>query len=164
MTERALDRNDIPQLLALQQATYDGLPRREFLMQTEEEELSYIFSGGGIGTGLFDGERLVGAWVLYYPFEREDNLGPLLGIAPERTAHFELALLDPAYRGRGLHRQMVRRLTGEAARDGRFTHIAATAHPDNAASVKGFTANGYTIAGVYKMYGGLDRCVLSKPL
>ncbi|MGN1251115.1 MAG: GNAT family N-acetyltransferase [Candidatus Spyradocola sp.] len=164
MTERALDLNDIPQLLALQQATYDGLPRREFLMQTEEEELTYIFSGGGIGTGLFDGGRLVGAWVLYYPFDREDNLGPLLGTPPERTAHFELALLDPALRGRGLHRDMVRRLTGEAARDGRFTHIAATAHPDNAASVRGFTANGYTVAGTYKMYGGLDRCVLYRAL
>ena len=164
MTERALNENDIAQLLALQQATYDGLPRREFLMQTDAGELTYIFSGGGCGVGLFDGGRLVGAWVLYYPFGREDNLGPLLGTPPERTAHFELALLDPAWRGRGLHRRMVRELTETAARDGRFTHIAATAHPDNAASVRGFTANGYAIAGTYKMYGGLDRCVLAKPL
>ena len=164
MTERAVNENDITQLLALQQATYDGLPRREFLMQTDADELTYIFNGGGCGVGLFDGGRLVGAWVLYYPFGREDNLGPLLGTPPERTAHFELALLDPAWRGCGLHRRMVRELTEIAARDGRFTHIAATAHPDNAASVRGFTGCGYENLGVYKLYGGLDRCLLVRQL
>ena len=164
MTERTLAGADLDSLLALQRATHEGLARREFYVQTDPEELQYIFNGGGRAVGLFEGEALVGAWVLYYPFGREDNLGPLLGTPPERTAHFELALLDPAWRGRGLHRRMVRELTETAARDGRFTHIAATAHPDNAASVRGFTANGYAIAGIYKMYGGLDRCVLAKPL
>lgn len=164
MTERELTAADLDALLALQQATYEGLARREFLVQTEPEELAYIFGGGGASLGLFDGGRLVGAWLLYYPFGREDNLGPLLGRDPMTTAHFELALLDPAWRGRGLHRRMVRSLTEIAARDGRFTHIAATAHPDNAPSVRGFTACGYENLGVFKLYGGLDRCVLAKPL
>lgn len=164
MTERELTAADLDALLALQRATYAGLARREFLVQTEPEELAYIFGGGGVGLGVFDGERLVGAWVLYYPFGRSDNLGLLLDRDPMTAAHFELALLDPAYRGRGLHREMVRRLTETAARDGRFTCILATAHPDNAASVRGFTACGYENLGVYKLYGGLDRCVLCKPL
>ena len=164
MTERPLAVADLDALLALQRATYEGLARREFYVQTDPEELQYIFNGGGRAVGLFEGEALVGAWVLYYPFGREDNLGRLLGRDPMTTAHFELAILDPAWRGRGLHRRMVRELTETAARDGRFTHIAATAHPDNAASVRGFTGCGYENLGVNKLYGGLDRCLLVRQL
>ena len=164
MTERPLAGADLDALLALQRATYEGLARREFYVQTDPEELQYIFNGGGRAVGLFEGEALVGAWVLYYPFGREDNLGRLLGRDPMTTAHFELAILDPAWRGRGLHRRMVRSLTEEAARDGRFACIAATAHPDNAASVRGFTGCGYENLGVYKLYGGLDRCLLVRQL
>lgn len=164
MTERPLAAADLDALLALQRATHEGLVRREFYVQTDPEELRYIFNGGGSSIGLFEGEKLVGAWVLYYPFSRPDNLGLLLGRDPMTTAHFELAILDPALRGRGLHRRMVRSLTEEAARDGRFTCIAATAHPDNAASVRGFMGCGYENLGVYKMYGGLDRCVLVRRL
>ena len=49
MTERELTAADLDALLALQRATYAGLARREFLVQTEPEELVYIFGGGGAG-------------------------------------------------------------------------------------------------------------------
>ena len=164
MKERALTLGDIDALLALQQDILRELPHKDWLAETEREQLAYMLSGGGYGLGLFDGEKLLGAWLLYYPFGREDNLAGLIGGERNSTAHYELALLDRALRGQGLHRQMVERLTVHAARDGRFTRLAATVHPDNAASLRGFLRGGFAVADTREMYGGVLRHILIKPL
>ncbi len=164
-TERRLTSADMDAILSMQERVKRALPRTEWLAYTTEDQFRHIFQGGGYGIGLFDEEEsLLGAWVLYYPFERDDNLAAVLGLPRGSVAHYELAMLDESLRGRGIHRQMVEKLTEIAAQDGRFTHIAATAHPDNLASVRGFTGNGYGIVDTREMYGGFLRCILLKEL
>ena len=58
--------------------------------------------------------------------------------------------------------EMVERI--RTAKDGRFAYIAATAHPDNQASVRGFTGSGYKVYDTREMYGGVMRCILYKKL
>lgn len=162
MTERELSLEDIDAILAMQSEMHNTIAQPDWLVDTSREQFEYIFSGGGYGIGLFEGDELLGAWVLYYPFARPDALSGVMQLEEGKTAHFELAMLSPRLRGRGLHRQMVERLTRHAAQDGRFDGIAATAHPDNLASVRGFTGCGYSIFDTRKMYSGVMRCILYK--
>ena len=164
MIERELTPRDIDAVLAMQSAVHKRMARQDWLVETSREQFAYIFGGGGYGVGLFEGEALLGAWVLYYPFEREDALSRVMGLEEGKTAHYELAMLDPSLRGQGLHGKMVKKLTEHAAKDGRFAYIAATAHPDNQASVRGFTGSGYKVYDTREMYGGVMRCILYKKL
>ena len=122
------------------------------------------FAGGGYGIGLFEEEKLLGAWLLYYPIGRDDGLGGEIGLEPEKVAHFELALLDESLRGKGLHGKMVDKLTAYCEADGRFTHMLMTAHPDNKASLCAFTRRGYTVAATKQLYGGVLRSIAVKAL
>lgn len=164
LTERVLDRGDLERVLALQDAIKAAMPRQDFLVLTGREQMDYILSDGGYGLGVFEGDQLRGAWLLYYPFEREDNLARLLGLAQGNVAHVELVMLDPALRGQGLHGRMTEKLVRHAAQDGRFTHLAATVHPENAASLHGFLKNGFTVHSTQPLYGGLPRSILMREL
>lgn len=164
MEERALKPCDLEQLVQLQVRVKAGMEHDDWLFPCPEEEMEYILSGGGYGIGIFEGERLLGAWLLYYPIGREDGLGGEIGLDPEKVAHYELALLDESLRGRGLHAKMAEKLTAHCAADGRFTHILMTAHPDNLASLRAFTNRGYTVAATKKMYGGVLRSIAYKAL
>jgi len=107
---------------------------------------------------------LLGAWLLYYPIGRADGLGHEIGMEDDKTAHFELALLDERLRGRGMHGKMVDKLTAHCAADGRFTHMLMTAHPDNMASLGAFLNRGYTVAATKTLYGGVRRSIAVKAL
>ena len=164
MIERALNVKDLPALLALQCSVKAGMTQEDWLFPCEEEELSFILNGGGYALGLFEEEKLLGAWLLYYPIGREDGLGGEIGLDAQKVAHFELALLDASLRGKGLHGQMVEKLTAHCAADGRFTHILMTAHPDNLPSLSAFTRRGYTVAATKMLYGGVLRSIAVKAL
>ena len=164
MEERALTPEDIGQLLQLQVRVKQGMQQDDWLYPCEEEELRFILAGGGYALGLFEEEKLLGAWLLYYPIGRDDGLGGEIGLETEKVAHFELALLDEKLRGMGLHGKMVDKLTAHCAADGRFTHILMTAHPDNKASLCAFTRRGYTVAATKQLYGGVLRSIAVKAL
>ena len=164
LEERELELRDLEQLVQLQKRVKEGMEHDDWLFLCPEEEMGFILSGGGYGVGLFEEEKLLGAWLLYYPIGRKDGLGGEIGLDPEKVAHYELAVLDESLRGRGLHAKMAEKLTAHCAADGRFTHILMTAHPDNLASLRAFTNRGYTIAATKELYGGVLRSIAVKAL
>lgn len=160
--ERALTALDIGAVLALQTRVHRAMPHQDWLAEMPHEPFEYMLTGGGLGMGVFDGERLVGAWLLYYPFDREDNLAQPLGLPSHTVAHFELALLEGQYRGRGLHLRMVQRLVREAQINTDFDVLAATVHPQNTASLGAFLKCGFEVFDTRPMYGGTMRSILTK--
>ncbi len=164
MEERVLAPENLSELMELQDRLHQGLEQSRFLCKVEREQMQYMLSGGGYGLGLTENGKIVGAWLLYYPFDRQDSLASAVDLPPELTAHFELAMLDGAYRGRGLHGRMTGRLIEHAQAEGRFAGLAATVHPQNAPSLKGFLANGFAVVGERKMYGGMERLILFRAL
>ena len=162
--ERELKPCDLEALMQLQVRVKRGMEHDDWLYLCEEEEFVFILNGGGYGVGVFEGEEMLGAWLLYYPIGRPDGLGHEIGLEDDKTAHFELALLDERLRGRGMHGKMVDKLTAHCAADGRFTHMLMTAHPDNMASLGAFLNRGYTVAATKTLYGGVRRSIAVKAL
>lgn len=162
LDERRLTALDVGAVLALQTRVHRAMPHQDWLAPTPREPFEYMLTGGGWGMGVFDGERLVGAWLLYYPFDRQDNLARPLGLPLDTVAHLELALLKGQYRGRGLHLDMVRRLVHEAQMNTDFDVLAATVHPQNAASLGAFLKCGFEVFDTRPMYGGTMRSILTK--
>ena len=164
MIERELKLSDLEALMQLQVRVKRGMEHDDWLYLCEEEEFVFILNGGGYAVGVFEEEKLLGAWLLYYPIGREDGLGHEIGLEDDKTAHFELALLDEALRGQGMHGKMVDKLTTHCAADGRFTHILMTAHPDNMPSLGAFLKRGYSVAATKTLYGGVLRSIAVKAL
>ena len=62
MEERALTPEDIGQLLQLQVRVKQGMQQDDWLYPCEEEELRFILAGGGYALGLFEEDKLLGAF------------------------------------------------------------------------------------------------------
>lgn len=75
------------------------------------------------------------------------------------VAHFESAGVLPAYRGRGIQKQLTRTAL-EWLRDMPYAYYLATVHPENGASLAGMTGCGFEIAATTFKYGGLVRHIL----
>ena len=50
------------QLLQLQVRVKQGMQQDDWLYPCEEEELRFILAGGGYALGLFEEDKLLGAW------------------------------------------------------------------------------------------------------
>ncbi len=121
--------------------------------------------GFGIEARTGDGEPVGMLLVCRYGLA-EENLGHDLGY-PETmlpyVCNVECAAVLPEHRGNGLQKRMLAAAEEELRGSG-IRVMAATASPDNAASVKSLQAMGYRIVLTRNKYGGYQRHVLRKSL
>lgn len=139
----------------------DGV--RETYVPLSREELEEILAGRGRAFAWVGDQGIEGLFCLLYPGEREENL--LRGYLPRGqwplAAHFEVALVHPRARGRGIHRAMTRLLIEEAAKQG-CRYLCATVSPDNPASFLPMLRSGFFIYGLEEKYGGRLRYLLCR--
>ncbi len=149
-------------MMALQERVCAALENKELYVSSDRERNGYLLEKQGV-IGAFCGEQLVGYCSFVYPGTGEDDYGRHLGWAEEllpRCGAVDSAVVDPAFRGRGLQKQMAR-LAVETVRE-KFPEgiLLTTISPYNPASLRSMQAVGFTVLHQKKMYGGKDRYIL----
>lgn len=129
----------------------------------------HIEESGFILTG-WDQGQMAGFLLVRIPGIESDNLAYDLFQKKEKpadldllphTAHMESCVIFPAFRGMHLQRTLMESAEKQLKKQG-FSHLMATVHPDNQASLKNFLHTGYEIIDTVKKYGGLPRHILLK--
>ncbi len=133
-----------------------------------------VFAGRGAVIGaVVDGDdpetrvaggRLAGYGVLLTTLAEGEDAGTRIGLSGNAgLAKIAGTGVDPADRGRGLQRSLVRRRIGRAGECG-FTHVFATAAPANTVSWRNLMAEGFSIVDVVLAYGTLERYLMHRPV
>ena len=170
MGEYAINRlgpDSFADVLALQEqafAAYAG--RTAWLRRNTPELLAACLQPPHETLGAFAGLDLVAFIVLYVAGTDSENLGYLLGMTEEAelatVANAKLVIVHPDHRRRGLQRTLMRALEATAHERG-LALLAATAHPDNAASIRALRSEGYQrIRSFPELYGSGPRDLYAK--
>ncbi len=110
------------------------------------------------------GGRLAGYGVLLTTLAEGEDAGTRIGLSGnDGLAKIAGTGVDPADRGRGLQRSLVRRRIARAGERG-FGHVFATAAPANTVSWRNLMAEGFSIVDVVLAYGTLERYLMHRPV
>jgi len=166
---RPLDAADLPALLRLHAAVMQALPDPAMfrLFGGAESFLSSHFGARGESLGAFEDGQLVGYGALTRPQAGDrDNYAGDIGWAPERAGRVALlsaAMVDPAYRGQGLHPALIEaRLQLAAARGA--PELLVRAAPANALSRRTLLAQGFAVVWLGVQAEGSLRHVMWRPI
>lgn len=111
-----------------------------------------------------EGGRLAGYGVLLTTLAQGEDAGRRIGLrGNDGLAKIAGTGVDPADRGRGLQRSLVRRRIMRAGERG-FGHVFATAAPANTVSWRNLMAEGFAIVDVVLAYGSLERYLMHRPV
>ncbi|GAB5467233.1 MAG: hypothetical protein Kilf2KO_02630 [Rhodospirillales bacterium] len=120
-------------------------------------------AGRGTVLGYRIGARLVAFGTLLTGLAPGDRTRERLGLAEDLPlAMMQGAVVDPACRGRQLHRRLLRRRLALLQPPNRW-HLYASAAPGNTASWRNMLAEGYEVVLLSTMYGRLLRYTLYRP-
>ncbi len=166
---RALTAADLPAMLRLHAAVLHALPDPAMfrLFGGPEKFLADHLGTRGESLGAFEHDRLVAYGSLTRPRADDvDNYARDLGWAPARAGRVALlsaAMVDPACRGRGLHRALIdARL--ELARDRGVPELLVRAAPANAQSRRTLLAHGFAVVWLGVQGEGSLRHVMWRPI
>lgn len=154
------------EVLAIQQEAFDHMPDKQLLRPNTGSALSDCLENHYVKGAFCNGE-LIGFAVLYFAGDTDENL--VRYVRPDvqdysQYANVKLVIVRPAYRGRGLQRQLTERLEAEA-RKREICSLLATVSPLNTHSESNLLASGYVKAAyVERKYGDYDRNVFIKDL
>jgi hypothetical protein len=121
----------------------------------------------GLTVGCFvDDVGIVAYGVLGIASDTACRMAEMLGIGAADRARF--CILDgaasiAAWRGNGLHRELIRTRLEHANQAGRSL-VGASVAPGNMTSMRGLLENGFHVCGFSVMYGGLARLIVKKDL
>lgn len=153
-------------VLLVQQETLGELPDKQMLRANTEKQLRECLEDHYTIGAFLDGD-LMGFAVLYFAGNSSENLVQYVRDTVDDYslyANVKLVIVRPAYRGRGLQRQLMERLE-RVAREKGIRELFATISPLNEHSEKNFLAMGYEKKGyVEHKYGDYDRNIFSKVL
>ncbi|MNC63229.1 hypothetical protein D3C75_1133320 [compost metagenome] len=79
-------------------------------------------------------------------------------------AKLDTVIVDPAFRGRGLQRVLVRQASELAEVRQHGVYLLTTVSPHNPHSLRNMQAEGFQILLKKDKYGGLERYILGKQL
>ena len=127
------------------------------------EVVGAVVPGGDAETGVAGG-RLAGYGVLLTELAEGEDAGHRIGLGGNQgLAKIAGTGVDPADRGFGLQRALVRRRIERAEARG-FRHVFATAAPGNRVSWQNLMAEDFAIVDVVLAYGSLERYLLHRPV
>lgn len=162
-----LTKDDIPQMIHLQEEIINGIEDTSIYVAFTEEELHHYFEIEHGLIGYVTSEDVLISLAIYLKKgDHPSNYGYDLELSMEevlQVGHVDTVLVDSKYRGNQLQYKMCQALEDIAL--AKHTPImCATASPDNLFSVNNFLKLGYEIKKDKLKYGGLRRYVLMKRL
>ncbi|MGN0907857.1 MAG: GNAT family N-acetyltransferase [Bullifex sp.] len=139
---------------------FNGMNEKEFFAFDPE----YDPPAEGFTYEILDGEKPAAAFSMTFPGLDEENLGYDIGLSGNellKVAHMDVAAVNPAYRGMGLQKRLMKMGEDDAKALG-YHYLMCTIHPDNAPSLKSALSLGYHIVLTKEKYGGKIRHILLK--
>ena len=138
--------SDMENILELQKSVVENIDIKEWFVPSTKAELELAFSRPQEFV-MFKVERenkLVGfSYIILNPDESNDISRDIEGLQNKNCCVYETVFVSPLYRGYGLQRTLVSKLTDIAKQYGK-DFIVATVHPDNIYSSSNFLKNGYS--------------------
>ena len=149
----------------LMQEIYGRMPLPEYFVC---EDLTYVKShirekGFTILACSPDGE-IAGFLIIHFPGRGEDNLGVDTGVREDeldKVAVMDICMVVEKARGHHLERRLLLHAEQFLPAE-KYRYLTATAHPENAPSVRSLKGAGYEIKTVKEKYGGKLRAVMQK--
>jgi L-amino acid N-acyltransferase YncA len=162
---RLCGRENLDEILSLQQKVYESLSDKDTFVQTTKEELAESLDED-FCIGAFSGDSLTAFTLMIINRATRRNLAYLFDDteqSAQTSVVYDTTFVDPVYVGCGLQRYFITLKDKLAVRLG-AVRAYATVSPDNAFSLSNMTANGFKTLGKKQMYGGYWRCILCKRL
>ncbi len=154
---RILSKDHLDQVAQLQDTVVEGMKDKSLFFPLTLEEISYILTDqGGIALGAFVKDRLIGLRCLYFPRDREDNLGKDIGLSQEalaQVAHLEASFVHPAFQGNSLQKKMTALLFNNPSLLKGQRFLLATVMPHNSPSIIDKFVQSMRIVALKEKYG-----------
>jgi hypothetical protein len=102
---RVLGKNDVPQILDLQDTVLGSMKNKNFCVFLSPEEHYEIMDGNGESIGVFVEGRLGAVCSILFPGHRKDNMARELDFSDEElplVAQLELSMVHPDLQGNNL--------------------------------------------------------------
>ncbi len=161
---RRLGESDLDAVYALHRLAIDAVGRPDLIKPESKDFFRRILSGGGLVTGAFEKDRLLGYGVLQLDLPPSEDARPELGLATEvRLAKLAGASVLPDAWGAGIHDALIRMRIDDAIEVG-VRHLYATAAPGNFRSWENLVEAGFSVRGLIQKYGGHLRYLLHRDL
>ena len=161
---RLATKEEVPTVMEIIQIAKETIAHPDWYLAVPEEFVRRCVAEQGFIVGAYIDEEMAGFLLIHYPEETPENLGNDLGWPDEkkaRVAHMDTVCVLPAYRGLGLHRQLLA-WAEEHLQAMPYCYYLTTVHPDNSYSLRNFQKSGYQIVATRPKYGGLPRHILCK--
>lgn len=156
---RRLKFEDMASILSLQQKVVDSLSDPSLFFALSRDELLESMHLDSLA-GIFSKEGALVAFALIVtPRKGDRNIAASVGANPQEALTFDVVVVDPAWRGLGLHQLFIDWAFDKMRQDG-AAKILATVSPDNRHSLDNFKAKGFKIIDTRLKYGGLQRHIL----
>jgi GNAT superfamily N-acetyltransferase len=156
--------DDIDAVMELQRIMYEALPDKDlYAPYTREEHLTALREDVCF---MAECNGKTAGYSVLIPNDPDNprNYGHYLGYDREqmaKTASFDLTMVAPEFRGRGIQRIFNKLRTGVAVENG-ATEGLTTISPDNPYSYRNFLVLNFEIIEQREMYGGKQRYILRK--
>lgn len=163
---RQVRKDEIEKILQLQEDCFAVINNEDWLRRNTRETFELCLQPPNYSLGCFEGDRLIALGILQICGNDRENLGYQLDYPPERldeVGNMKLVLVDPAYRGQGLQKQLMD-LCEQYGRKQGLKVLASTVHPDNIFSRRNIEKCGYRYHSEHRKYGGLIRSLYYKNL
>ena len=149
------NKEDIEQFNDLLRFVRDSMEHKEwFYLDPPEQVLSMMEEGIMDLWVAMDGKKMVAAFDLLRPGEREFNYGYDLVLTEEElplVINMDSAAVHPEYRGLGLQQRLIQCAEEMLSKEGRRI-LLCTVHPDNRFSLQNVLKQGYTIQKKMEKY------------
>ncbi|WP_227396359.1 GNAT family N-acetyltransferase [Jeotgalibacillus aurantiacus] len=160
--------DQIEEFKAFQAGISESLEDPASLQPLTDEEIQYVFDGGGIVIAASVEGKIIAVRVLLYPGDDEENLGRDLELSYEeqmKVVHQEISLVDTDFRGNGLQQILGKVIMQEMKfSTSYFEHLCCTVSPSNIPSLKDKFRQGMFVLDVKEKYGNVPRYIFYMPL
>ena len=157
--------NHIDNILKLQYKIINELKiKSHFIANDRDFFTEVIHNRDSIFLGLFDKSKLIAYCLVLKDIDDYIKYFSDFGITPAlKSANFDIVVVDPAYRGEGLHRLFIDTVIEQMINE-KYQEIYCTVHPDNSYSLSNFTKKGFKkVADIIKP-NNYKRVLLKKTL
>ena len=160
--------NDAKLISNTMKKIYEELENKDlYVIDTEDYIRQSIDGIHGFAILALKDNTLAGYFIVRYPeFDEEDHLGDYIGFNTDEkklSVYMDSAAVLPEFRGRNLQNRMLSECEKILA-DTPYKYSLSTISPDNTASLRSLTKNGFKILKTAKLYGGLERNILYKKI
>lgn len=164
---RFLNKQDIFEILHLQNTVRQSLEVADFLQPLTLQEYEHILNGNGSMIGVFVDNRLIAFRAMLIPEVHDpEHLGIDLGLNKlqrQKMLYSEISNVHPNFRGNRLQTYMGKLLFAQIDQQ-LFQYIATTVAPFNIASLKDKLALNMEIRALKEKYNGKLRYILFRDL